>query len=87
MTGIKYLFMKERVLKSLYDIKLAISEIESFMPREEIHIKSDLFASVYVGYIWSKSNVRQKSTFLGADIGYKYMMHHPIYINPKFLIL
>ena len=29
--------MKERVLKSLYDIKLAISEIESFFPQDNMN--------------------------------------------------
>ena len=29
--------MKERVLKSLYDIKLAISEIESFIPKGKMN--------------------------------------------------
>ncbi len=29
--------MKERVLKSLYDIKLAISEIESFLPQDNMN--------------------------------------------------
>ena len=57
-----------------------------FFYEKEFNVQHDLYSGIYAGYIWSKSNLRQKSIFLGADIGYKYMVHHPIFINPKFLL-
>ena len=68
------------------DFLVRIGPRVHFFYEKEFNIKHDLYTGVFAGYIWSKRDVRQKSIFLGADIGYKYMVHHPLYINPKFLL-
>ena len=57
-----------------------------FFHHKDYNTKNDLYAGINGGYIWSKSNVKHKSGFLGMDIGYKYMVCNPVYINSKFLI-